>query len=83
MTTSQTKRYDVCVIGTGLAGMAATLFVANRDLSTVQVGHTGEIIFTSGLLDLMGVHPVNEKRLWRDPWAAIAAVVNDIPNRQG
>jgi glycerol-3-phosphate dehydrogenase subunit B len=80
MTDAEPTKYDVCVIGTGLAAMAATLFSANRDLSTVQVGHTGEIIFTSGLLDLMGVHPVNEKHLWRDPWAAIDAVVNDIPN---
>jgi len=80
MTDAESMKYDVCVIGTGLAGMAATLFSANRDLSTVQVGHTGEIIFTSGLLDLMGVHPVKEKHLWRDPWAAIDAVVNDIPN---
>ena len=80
MPKEETTTYDVCVIGTGLAGMAATLFCANRDFSTVQVGHTGEIIFTSGLLDLMGVHPVDEKHLWRDPWAAIDAVVNDIPN---
>ena len=80
MKDAEPTKYDVCVIGTGLAGMAAALFCANRDLSTLQVGHTGEIIFTSGLLDLMGVHPVKEKHLWRDPWAAIDAVVNDIPN---
>jgi glycerol-3-phosphate dehydrogenase subunit B len=80
MKDAEPTKYDVCVIGTGLAGMAATVFCANRDLSAVQVGHTGEIIFTSGLLDLMGVHPVNEKHLWRDPWAAIDAVVDDIPN---
>ena len=80
MTDAESNKYDVCVIGTGLAGMAATLFAANRDLSTIQVGHTGEIIFASGLLDLMGVHPINEKHLWRDPWAAIDAAVADIPN---
>ncbi len=70
---------DVCVIGTGLAGMAATLFAANRGLSVVQMGHTGEIIFASGLLDLLGVHPVGEKRSWSEPWAAIDALVRDIP----
>ncbi len=80
MTDAESNKYDVCVIGTGMAGMAATLFAANRDLSSVQVGHTGEIIFTSGLLDLMGVHPVNAKHLWHDPWAAIDAVVRDLPN---
>ena len=71
---------DLCVIGTGLAGMAATLFAATRGLSVVQAGHTGEIIFASGLLDLMSVHPVNEKRLWSDPWAALDALKRDIPD---
>ncbi len=50
---------DLCIIGTGLAGMAATLFAATRGLSVVQAGHTGEIIFASGWLDLLGVHPVS------------------------
>ena len=72
-------KYDLCIIGAGIAGMAAALFAANRGLSTVQVGSTGEIIFASGLLDLLGVHPVNEKRVWHDPWAAIDALVSDIP----
>jgi glycerol-3-phosphate dehydrogenase subunit B len=71
---------DLCVIGSGLAGMAATLFAATRGLSVVQAGHTGEIIFASGLLDLLGVHPVSEKRLWSDPWAALDALKRDIPD---
>lgn len=70
---------DLCVIGSGLAGMAATLFAAARGQSVTQMGHTGEIIFASGLLDLLGVHPINEKRLWRDPWAAIDALAGDMP----
>ena len=74
-----TPKYDLCIIGAGIAGMAAALFAANRGLSTVQVGSTGEIIFASGLLDLMGVHPVHEKQIWHDPWAAIDALVRDIP----
>jgi glycerol-3-phosphate dehydrogenase subunit B len=68
------------VIGTGISGMASALFAANRGLSTVQVGSTGEIIFASGLLDLMGVHPIKEKKSWRDPWAGIDALGRDIPN---
>jgi glycerol-3-phosphate dehydrogenase subunit B len=66
-------------IGAGIAGMAAALFAVNRGLSTVQVGSTGEIIFASGLLDLMGVHPVHKKHIWHDPWAAIDALAKDIP----
>ncbi len=59
MTDVETIKCDVLVIGTGLAGMAATLFAAARGLSVVQAGHTGEIIFASGLLDLLGVYPVS------------------------
>lgn len=70
---------DLVVIGTGIAGMASAMFAVNRGISTVQVGSTGEIIFSSGLLDLLGVHPVSEKHLWHDPWAGIEAMVQDIP----
>jgi glycerol-3-phosphate dehydrogenase subunit B len=70
---------DLCVIGSGLAGMSAALFAADRGLSTVLVGRTGEIIFATGLLDLMGVHPLEAGTLWRDPWAGVAAVVKDLP----
>jgi glycerol-3-phosphate dehydrogenase subunit B len=78
MTDVETIKCDICVIGSGLAGMAAALFAATRGLSVVQAGHTGEIIFASGLLDLLGVHPVSEKRLWSDPWAALDALKRDI-----
>ena len=80
MSDSQTIKFDVCIIGSGLAGMASTLFAANRGLSSVQVGLTGEITLSSGLLDLMGVHPVSEKHVWSDPWAGIDALVRDIPD---
>ena len=78
--TKKPIRCDVTIIGTGMAGMAASLFAVNRGLSVVQVGFTGEIIFASGYLDLMGIHPVQEKRFWYDPWAGIDAVSRDIPD---
>lgn len=79
MSSSEPIACDLAVIGTGIAGMASAMFAANRGISTVQVGSTGEIIFTSGLLDLLGVHPMSEKHLWLDPWAGIEAMVHDIP----
>ncbi len=79
MSNSDPLKCDVLVIGGGMAGMAAALFAANRGLSTVQVGMTSEIVFASGLLDLMGVHPIKEKKVWQDPWAAIDSVVGDLP----
>ncbi len=70
---------DLCVIGSGMAGMSAALFAVNRGLSTVLVGRTGEIVFATGLLDLMAVHPVDTGQSWEDPWAAIAALTRDQP----
>ena len=71
---------ELAVIGTGMAGMASALFAANRGISTVQIGKTGEIIFATGLLDLMGVHPVEEKKMWENPWEAIDSLIRDIPD---
>jgi len=80
MSKSESIKSDLAVIGRGMAGMASALFAANRGLSTVQVGFTGGLIFASGLLDLMGIHPIHEKRSWQDPWAGIDALIRDIPN---
>jgi glycerol-3-phosphate dehydrogenase subunit B len=80
MVSSKSVIYDLCVVGTGMSGMAAALFAVNRGLTTLQVGCTGEIIFASGLLDLMGVYPAEKKKSWRDPWAGIQAVVRDMPD---
>ena len=66
--------FDIMVIGSGIAGMAASLFSVNRKLSTVQAGSVGGTLFASGLFDLMAIHPVEEKRVWADPWEAIAAL---------
>ena len=71
---------DLLVIGRGMTGMAASLFAADRGLSTVQVGMTGGLIFASGLLDLLGVYPLNDTKLWTDPWAGIDHLVKEIPN---
>jgi glycerol-3-phosphate dehydrogenase subunit B len=71
--------YDVAIVGAGLAGMSAAVFAANRGLRVVQVGNAGALLFSSGLLDLLGVHPIEEGRAWSDPWAGLAAVGRDLP----
>lgn len=71
---------DLAVIGAGMTGMAASMFAANRGLKTVQVGVTGEIIFASGFLDILGIHPISAKMPWTDPWAGIASLVQDCPD---
>lgn len=79
----QSKRDGICcdlaVIGAGMAGMASALFAVNRGLSVIQVGTAGESLFASGLLDLLGVHPIEKKRVWENPWEGIRALVRDIP----
>jgi len=79
MTDATTQKYDLAIIGAGMAGMAAAVFAANRGISTAIVGSLGESWFTGGLIDLMGIHPVVEGKAWEDPWAAIKAVSADIP----
>jgi glycerol-3-phosphate dehydrogenase subunit B len=63
----------------GMAGMASALFGANRGLSVVQVGVMGEMVFASGLLDLLGVHPLDEGNSWLNPWEGIDRLVRDLP----
>ena len=63
-----------------MAGMAAALFAANRDIDTIRVGIASEIIFASGFIDLMAVHPMSDGKIWDNPWDAIDAVKRDIPD---
>jgi len=71
---------DLMVIGTGMAGMAAALFAADRGLSTVQAGVSSEVIYASGYIDLLGVHPIEDQKKWDNPWAGLEAVAREIPN---
>ena len=73
------RKYELAIIGAGMAGMAAAVFAANRGISTVIIGSLGESWFTSGLIDLMGIHPIESGKRWRTPWTAIKAVTEDIP----
>lgn len=70
---------DVMVIGRGIAGMAAAVFAKQRGLRVAQAGVTGESVYTSGVMDVMAVHPVSEGKLWDDPFAAMRAVSEDDP----
>lgn len=71
---------DVMVIGAGMAGMASALFAARKGFSTIQTGVFGEMLFASGLLDLMGVYPASQGKKWDNPWAAIEALKKEQPN---
>jgi glycerol-3-phosphate dehydrogenase subunit B len=79
MSDAAARRYDVAVIGAGMAGMAAALFAAERGLSCIQIGSGGGILFASGLLDLLAVQPVAQHRLWQSPYEALAALAREQP----
>ncbi len=80
MTGTRDDICDVAVIGAGMAGMSAALFAAERGLSCIQVGNAGSLLFASGLLDFLGVHPVPERQLWQSPFEALAALSRDEPD---
>jgi glycerol-3-phosphate dehydrogenase subunit B len=77
---SKEREVDLLVIGAGLAGLAAGCFAATWGFKTTLVGATpGEMLFASGAMDLLGIHPVEKQKKWQDPWAAISALIEDQP----
>jgi glycerol-3-phosphate dehydrogenase subunit B len=80
VTNRAVQKLDLIIIGSGLAGTAAACFAVARGLKIVQVSACmGEMAFTSGHLDLLGVYPAHEQRLWKNPWDGIAALITDCP----
>lgn len=59
---------ELAVVGTGIAGFAASLFARARGLEVTQAGHSGAIAYTTGYLDLLGVL---DGKVQDDPWAAL------------
>lgn len=45
---------QLAVIGSGIAGFAASIFAVNRKIAAAQVGNTGAVAYTTGYLDLIG-----------------------------
>lgn len=75
----QTRHHKVqlAVIGSGLAGMAASIFALERGLVTAQVGNTGAIAYTSGYFDLLGAA---DGHVILDPWQGLDALRRDEPD---
>lgn len=65
---------DLAIIGSGLAGFAASIFALDRGIQTAQVGNTGALAYTTGYLDLMGSATTAYHQSVKDPWAE----VNDL-----
>ncbi|MBC2715148.1 MAG: glycerol-3-phosphate dehydrogenase subunit GlpB [Desulfobacteraceae bacterium] len=71
---------ELTIIGTGMAGMAAAYFASKNKIETTQIGINSGIIYSSGFFDLMGVHPIEDRKTWENPWQAIDKLVSDIPD---
>lgn len=70
---------ELCVIGSGLAGVAASIFALNRGLNVAQTGNTGAIAYTTGYLDLLGTSG-DRCTFGTDPWEMLRQLRNEVPN---
>ncbi|PID74939.1 MAG: anaerobic glycerol-3-phosphate dehydrogenase subunit B [Deltaproteobacteria bacterium] len=70
---------DLAIIGTGLAGCAATIFALNRGLSVAQAGNTGAIAYTTGYFDLLGAEQGDTTTLITDPWQGLNRLRTNEP----
>ena len=71
-------KFDVIVIGGGLAGLTSAIRSAEAGLKTVVVSH-GEsaLTFASGSIDVLGMNV--QRQLIQDPFAAMAALPENHP----
>lgn len=74
------ESYDLAIIGTGMAGMSAAVLASGKGLRVAIAGLTGEILFSSGLLDFLAIHPLSAADRWKNPWAAVERLVQEEPN---
>ena len=65
------KEMDLAVIGAGMAGLAAGVFAVNRGLAVARLGSTGDIAYTTGYLDILGI-PLAGCDPCTDPRAGLA-----------
>ena len=69
----QTRLFEteLAVIGTGLAGVAASIFAMKRGITTAQTGNTGALAYTTGYLDLLGCDQKDSTLACNDPWEGL------------
>jgi glycerol-3-phosphate dehydrogenase subunit B len=70
---------QLAVIGSGIAGFAASIFAVNKKIATAQIGNTGAVAYTTGYLDLLGKLDGAGATI-TDPWSALDALRQTQPN---
>lgn len=71
---------ELAVIGSGLAGFAASIFALKKNIKTAQIGNTGAIAYTTGYLDLLGVSDPDISKAIADPWLGIEQLLVTQPD---
>ncbi len=70
---------DLLVIGAGFSGMVAAARAASLGLKTVLAGNSGSLLFVSGLLDYLGVYPMDSGVTLDDPSQGLVRLKKDLP----
>ena len=70
---------ELAVIGSGIAGFAASIFALNKKITTAQVGNTGAVAYTTGYLDLLGKIEGDTGAI-DNPWEGVATLKNRYPD---
>lgn len=71
---------DLLIIGSGMAGMAAAVFAANRNIKTIVAGAAGGFEYASGLMDLWGLSLTKKKTITKKPWDMLTHLRHREPN---
>jgi len=70
---------EMAVVGTGIAGVAASIFALNRGIKVSLTGNTGALAYTTGYLDLLGSFEKQGFSHVTDPWQAVRELATDDP----
>ena len=75
----KTRQYksQLAVIGSGIAGCAATVFAQARGLNTTQIGNSGALAYTSGYFDLLGADTTH---YLKKPWEGLKQLRKSEPD---
>jgi len=68
---------EMAVVGTGIAGVAASIFALNRGIKVSLTGNTGALAYTTGYLDLLGSLEKDNYSKVEDPWQAVSTLHTD------
>ncbi|MFH2091522.1 MAG: glycerol-3-phosphate dehydrogenase subunit GlpB [Pseudomonadota bacterium] len=79
MNVKQQIECDLLVIGSGFAGMAAAGRASTLGLKTVQTGSSSSFFLASGLIDLLGVWPLEKQQILKMPETGVKLLKDDLP----